>query len=98
MSSIGVRLSFPAPMELELAPLLFAMLKPELGKRFPLLHVVWQDTGIVVWKGGTPVLLIKVHDDYVMVSRQVPRYEMEPKKILAACPDFVDKILNVLIA
>ncbi len=97
---MGVRLSLLALMY-ELAPLLREMLDERLQSEYPQLHLGQADSGSVdstflVWYGTCPVLAVSVHDDYVMVSRQIPRYETSCTKVHAADPSFIDKIFDVI--
>jgi hypothetical protein len=95
---MGVRLSLPAPMdeEYELTPLFWAMFHPLLAQRYPNLSAAKRGNKITVKRNNVTVLAIEVVEDYLLVSREVPRYETHPRKIRAADPNYIDQVFEVL--
>jgi hypothetical protein len=80
----------------ELAPIFWAMFHPQLVERYPNLTAIKRGNSIIVSRDETVVLVVECVEDFLMVSREVPRYKTEPKKIRAADPNFIDQIFDVM--
>lgn len=75
------------------------MLWKQLKIKYPNLEIDAHSNSLHVIKENNPsnqVMKIGFYGDYMMAWRCVPRYESYPEKILAADPDFMSKIFDVL--
>jgi hypothetical protein len=70
----------------------------ELKKSYQNLDLIKYDNGFSVMKDDREILTVQVCNsgNQVKVWRTVPRYETSPKKISAADPEFVSKVIGVL--
>jgi len=84
----------------ELKHLVHKMLEPEVHKRFPNLRFVLHPNSLHVVRpkttGVTDVLKVGFYNDRMKVWRCIPRYETGPIEVLAADPDFISQIIDVL--
>ena len=81
----------------ELKHLAGRMLKDKLSDEYPNLRLWFHHDSIHIERGGLAVLRIIFCADRMRVWRCIPRYESEAVTVLAADPDFLDKIVNILI-
>jgi hypothetical protein len=76
------------------------MLEPEVNKRFPNLRFVSHPNSfhVVRPKASETIDVLKIgfYGDRMKVWRCIPRYETGPIEVLAADPDFISQIIDVL--